>query len=120
MVLPDPSLIVTVPVMGSSFALLLIISVIGLPLGLFVLFGYLFSIFFALSLTAIVLARWLERRRLSEWGQTAVFFASLGLFVALEVLAMVPLLGWLIVAVLACGAFGALVVTEWQVYRQVA
>lgn len=103
-----------------AVALLLILSVIGLPLGLFVLFGYIFSIVFAVALTAIVLAKWLERRKLSEWGRAACFFASLGLFVALEVLSMVPLLGWLIVVVLACAAFGALMVTEWQVFRQVA
>lgn len=103
-----------------AVALLLMLSVIGLPLGLFVLFGYFFSIIFAVPLTAIVLTKWLERRKLAEWGRAAFFFASLGLFVALEVLSVVPLLGWLIVAVLACAAFGALMVTEWQVYRQVA
>ena len=101
-------------------ALLLMLSVIGLPLGLFVLFGYFFSIIFAVALTAIVFAKWLQQRKTAEWGRAGFFFTSLGLFVALKVLSMVPLLGWLLVAILVCGAFGALMVTEWKIFRQVA
>jgi cytoskeletal protein CcmA (bactofilin family) len=107
---------VVTPVVG----FLLLLSVLGIPLGLFVLFGYFFSIYFAMAVTALVLGRWIEQRKRADWSKGKFFWVGFGLFVALKILILVPVAGWLIVAALVCGAFGALMKTKWQIYRQVA
>jgi hypothetical protein len=100
-------------------ALLLFITLIGIPLGLFIFFLYLCSLFFAKVITAMVLAKWIEVKRKSQWGNVATFFASFGLFIILKLLMCIPIAGWIAVAILVCAAFGAMMVTEWKLYRKI-
>jgi cytoskeletal protein CcmA (bactofilin family) len=98
-------------------AIVLAVTVIGLPLGLFLILLFLFTVWLSPAFSAPVLAEWLQRRRNTEWGTAMVCFSSLGLFVALELLLLVPVLGWLAVAVLVCVASGAVMTTEWRLLR---
>lgn len=104
-------------VLTPVLAFVLMASVIGLPLGLFILLLFFFVVWLSPAFSAPVLAEWLQRRRNTEWGTAKVCFSSLGLFVALELLLLLPVLGWLAVAVLVCPAFGAVVTTEWRLLR---
>ena len=101
-------------------AVLLFSTIIGIPLGLLTLFLYLFSVLFAKVLTAMVLAKWIEIKRKVQWGKVATFFASFGLFIILKLLMFIPIAGWIAVAISVCAAFGAIMVTEWKLYRKVA
>ena len=98
-------------------ALLLMVSAIGLPLGLFLLLLFLFTVWLSPAFSAPVLAAWLQRRRDTEWGTVMVFLCSLGLYIALELLLLIPVLGWLAVAVLVCVSFGAVMTAEWRLLR---
>jgi hypothetical protein len=101
-------------------ALVFFLTIIGIPLGLFIFFLYLFSAFIAKVLTAMVLAKWIEIKRKVRWGKIASFFASFGLFIILKLLMFIPIVGWIAVAIFVCAAFGAIMVTEWKLFRKVA
>lgn len=96
---------------------LLMISLLGLPLGIFLLALYIFSFVFALPLSALVLARWIERRRDAEWGKGALFGAAFVVLVCLKVLSMIPVAGWLVLTLFICAAFGSLMSAKWSIAR---
>ncbi|MCP3678605.1 MAG: hypothetical protein GY721_13790 [Deltaproteobacteria bacterium] len=101
-------------------ALLFFLTIIGIPLGLFIFILYLFSLFFAKVLTAIVLAKWIEIKRNVQWGKVTTFFTSVGLFIILKLLMFIPIAGWIALAIIVCAAFGAIMATDWKLYRKVA
>lgn len=104
-------------VLTPILAIVLAVSVIGFPLGLFIFLLFLFTVWLSPAFSAPVLAEWLQRRRNAEWGTAMTCFSSLGLFVALELLLLVPVLGWLAVAIPVCVAFGAVMTAEWRLLR---
>jgi cytoskeletal protein CcmA (bactofilin family) len=95
--------------------LLLMITLIGLPLGLFFAFLYGFSLLFAAPLTAATLVRWLELRRDAQWSRGKIVLVGLVLFVAIKLLLFIPVVGWLLVLIPVCAAFGALLTADWLV-----
>ena len=96
---------------------LLMVSLLGLPLGIFLLVVYIFSFVFASPLSALVLARWIERRREAEWGKGVLFGVAFGVLVCLKVLSLIPVAGWLVLALFICAAFGSLLSAKWSVAR---
>ncbi len=94
--------------------ILLCITIIGAPVGIFLLFMYIVSIYIAILFTSVVLAKWIEIKRKTEWRNSTFFLVSLGLFILLKLLMFVPILGWFTVIILACAAFGALLSTKWE------
>jgi hypothetical protein len=89
-------------------ALLLMVSLIGLPLGLMVLGFYLLSVYLAPILTAMVLAQWTNRKGKYQWNKGILLGVSALFFLVLHFLAWVPFLGSVIVKLLACVVMGAL------------
>ncbi len=87
---------------------LLLITVIGIPFGLFGLFFYLFTLVFAPALTATVGANALEQYRQLSWSKGQRILVAIGLLAALRLIAWIPLIGWLAVFVLVAVAFGCL------------
>jgi cytoskeletal protein CcmA (bactofilin family) len=94
-------------------ALLLMISLIALPLGLFLAFLYLFALLFAVPLSAATLVRWLEARRSAQWSRGKLALLGLALLLVLKLLLFIPVVGWLLVAILVCAAYGALLTADW-------
>lgn len=89
-------------------AVLLFVTVVGIPVGLIVLLLY--GLFFALAniITALVAAHWVERRRKYNWRPVQMMFAALGLLILLKILGFVPFLGWVVKIALIFTAFGAI------------
>jgi cytoskeletal protein CcmA (bactofilin family) len=99
-------------------ALLLMITLIGFPLGVFLIFLYFFSLFFAAPLTAATLVRWLELRRNAQWSRGKIALLGLVLFVVLKLLLLIPVVGWFLVLIPVCAAFGALLAADWLWLRR--
>ncbi len=88
---------------------LLMITVIGIPLGLFALFLYLFSVLFALTLSAVMLTYQIRDKYQYDWSKGKLILVSLGLFVVLRLLSFVPLLGIILVSVVVGACYGAMI-----------
>ncbi|MDD5025804.1 MAG: hypothetical protein PHH13_00325 [Candidatus Peribacteraceae bacterium] len=108
--------VVIIPVVG----ILLLISVIGIPLGLLTFVAYGFMLFFLKPMTAIVAARWLEVHYQRNWGRWMAFIVSVGCFIIIKLLGLIPFLGWIAVSVAALIALGAITVTKWEKFKKVA
>jgi hypothetical protein len=95
-------------------ALVCFITVIGAPLGFFILCLYGFSLYFAASVAALVLAKWIEARRAGSWGKPFFFLVSLLLFIILKLLLFIPAVGWIAAGIFICAAFGAIVESRFR------
>ena len=95
------------------------ITIIGIPIGLFLGVMYVFSLFFAKALTGILLAKWIELRRQKKWGTFRFFITSVGVYALLRIVSLIPIIGTFIVIILMLMMFGALGHTEYQKYKKV-
>ena len=91
--------------------ILLFITVIGIPFGLFALFFYLFSLLFAHTLTAVVGACALERYQGYSWTKGQRILAAIGILLGLKLIAWAPFVGFLASLIIVSIAFGSIVKT---------
>ncbi|HEY0678850.1 MAG TPA: hypothetical protein VGD17_11225 [Chitinophagaceae bacterium] len=85
------------------------ITVIGMPVGLILLFSLIILLLLSSVIVSVVMANWWNGRSrsdLSYWGLVLIAF---GFFVILKIVSLTPFLGWAIAAILTCVAFGAIV-----------
>ena len=93
-----------------SIIILLFVSLIGIPLALFVTFAYLSLIFFSQSITSFIIAQWLNHKYDLKQGKVQVFLVALGVYIIMYLLKFIPIIGVLIGLVLTYIAFGALII----------
>ncbi|MBI5794645.1 hypothetical protein HZA87_06245 [Candidatus Uhrbacteria bacterium] len=99
--------------------LIFFLTIIGIPLGLLLMTGYVFSVAFSKPLTAIVLAKWMEGSRGKPLHGVLVFLLSVGILIILKLLIVVPFLGWVLMLVAVCGAFGAVAMTKFEKFKKI-
>ena len=95
------------------------ITIVGIPIGLFLGVLYIFSLVFAKALTAILLTEWIQVRYQKKWKTFFFFLASVGVYVVLRVVSLVPVVGSITVVVLMLMMFGALGHTELEKFKKV-
>jgi hypothetical protein len=100
-------------------AFLLFITIIGLPLGLLAVAAYVFTLLFAAPLTSVVLAYWLAVYTKRDWGRWSFIGVSIGLFIVLKLVGIVPVLGWLVKAVAILFAIGALLTVKMNKVKKI-
>jgi hypothetical protein len=100
-------------------SLLLAASVIGLPLG--ILFGcfYGLSLLFASVTAAFVMALWVEKKADALWSRPKLFLAAFTIFLVLKFLMLVPFVGWLAAFIFYSLIFGAMVICDVKLFRQI-
>ncbi len=89
--------------------LALLISTIGLPIGLFAGALYVFGLFFTGSVTALFLSHLLNSQMQMEANNVRLFFMALGVYVVTMVVGLVPGLSFIIWLGLGLLAWGALI-----------
>ncbi len=100
-------------------ALLLMITIFGFPLGLFLLFYYLFSFAFIGPVSALLLANLAKQYYGKDWGRGMLFLVAIGFYIALKLLNLIPIIGWLAKLLLYAMIFGALCVTKLTKAREI-
>ncbi|MDD5103838.1 MAG: polymer-forming cytoskeletal protein [Candidatus Peribacteraceae bacterium] len=100
-------------------AFLFLISIIGIPIALFIGTMYSFAIVFAKPVTAIVLTRTVEMRRGYKWGKPMIMLVSVLFYIALKIVSLIPVVGWMICLVTILFAYGAVVATKWSKIQKV-
>jgi hypothetical protein len=86
----------------------LFITVIGIPVGLIVGTFYVILAALATIITALVGAYWFQQSRRQAWQPAQLALVALGLFILLQILGMIPFVGWVGKIALAMIAFGAI------------
>ncbi len=92
------------------------VTLIGIPLAMVGAALYAFTIYASGVFAAMVAARWLEQRHAKRWGSLKVYFVSLGLFVVLQLLWFVPVLGWIVRCVVKVFAIGAVMLAKGDLW----
>lgn len=100
-------------------AFLFFVSIIGIPIALFIGCLYAFAIVFANPITAIVLTRTVELRRGAKWGKPMIILVSVLFYLALKIVHLIPIIGWMIGIVTVLFAYGAVMATEWNKWTKV-
>jgi hypothetical protein len=105
-------------------AVIAFITVIGVPIGVLLVFGYITLIILAAVITSVAVAHWFNNRNNYHWNYWRLLFAAFGIFILLKLLLSVPFIGWLLIILLTCMAFGGILLNiNWKrkqlVYTQV-
>lgn len=106
---------ILLPVVG----VLLCITFIGLPLGLFTLMIYGFSFVFAIPTSAVVMATCWERKKEKKWGNWKFFGASILIFLILKIVVLIPVLGCLLVGFIVASVFGAVITEKMKIAKEI-
>lgn len=102
---------ITVPVA----ALVAFVSLIGIPLGIFMVAVYIFLILLATIITSVVAANWYNKRTGKNWGNWQIIFSAFGIFVILKMISLIPFAGWIIMVFLVCISFGGMLLNiNWK------
>jgi cytoskeletal protein CcmA (bactofilin family) len=99
-------------------ALLLLITIIGIPLGVLTIAILILSMIFAKTLTAAILALWLLKRSNKQWMGWRLWLVAVAAYIALRLVVVIPVIGWLISALIVCATFGSLLHFKWTLFRQ--
>jgi hypothetical protein len=90
-------------------SLLLVITVVGIPVDIFGMVFYLFTILMAHIITSLVIATWYDYQYQRHWTKSGKVFVVLAVFIALKLSLLVPFASWLISLGLILLAFGAII-----------
>jgi hypothetical protein len=92
-----------------AISVLLLITIIGIPAGIFAMFFYLFTLVMAHIITSLVIANWYKNQYHRSWTKIRTVLVALAVFIALKLILLVPFAGWLISLALVILAFGAII-----------
>ncbi len=91
------------------------VTVIGLPIGIILLFSYVMLILLATVITSVVAANWLNNVGNLNQKFWKIVFSALAIFILLKILTYTPFLGWLIMGLLAFISFGSILLNvNWH------
>lgn len=96
-------------------AVVAFVTIIGVPVGLFLIFSYIALILLATIITSVMVANWFNNRNNYKWNYWHLVFASFGIFVVLKLVSFTPFVGWLIMILLVCISFGGILINvNWR------
>jgi len=100
-------------------AIIAFVTIIGVPVGLLLLFGYIVLILLATVITSDVAANWFNNRLNKNWNFWAISFVAFGIFIILKLISFTPFVGWLIMILVVCMAFGSILMNvNWKGKRK--
>jgi len=65
----------------------------------------------------MVLARWFDRRFDRPWGTWMFILASVVFYILLRLLGYIPIIGWLLCAVVVLAGLGAFITAKWKLLK---
>jgi hypothetical protein len=85
------------------------ITIIGIPVGVLMLVGYLTVVLLGTVIVSLLAANWInETQYNSLWSGRRIVFVAFGIFIFLKLASLTPLIGPLIMLLLVCMAFGGI------------
>lgn len=105
---------ITVPIA----AVIAFVTIIAVPIGLLLVFGYVAAILLATVITSIVVANWLNNRFYRNWQYWHLSFSAFGLFIVFKLITLMPAIGWLIMLIFVFISFGSILLNiNWKLKR---
>jgi len=96
-------------------AVVAFITIIGVPIGLLLVFGYITLILLASIIISVIIANWFNNRFDKKWSYWQMTFSAFGIFVLIKLVSVTPFVGWLIMILLACISFGSILINvNWK------
>lgn len=91
------------------------ITIIGVPVGLLLVFSYITLLLLSTIITSIITANWFNNRNSYEWNYRRIAFTSFGIFILLKLISLIPFAGWLILILMVCISFGSILINvNWR------
>jgi hypothetical protein len=98
---------------------MLFLTLVGIPLAFLAIAMYVFTLFFSVPLTAMIVAKWIESTYKQKWNKPFFFGVSFGLFIILKLLGFIPILGWIAKGILIMMGLGALLATKTMKLKKI-
>jgi hypothetical protein len=96
-------------------AVIAFFTIVGVPLGLLLVVGYITMLLLATVIISVVAANWFNNHNNHRWQYWQLVFAAFGLFIVLKVLQAAPFVGWLLIFIMACVSFGGILLNvNWN------
>lgn len=94
-------------------------TIIGVPVGLLLIIGYIILLLLATIITAVVAANWFNSRNNYKWKYWHIVFVAFGIFILLKIISSAPFVGWLAIILLVCISFGGILLNiNWKSKRK--
>jgi Predicted polymerase, most proteins contain PALM domain, HD hydrolase domain and Zn-ribbon domain len=91
------------------------LTIIGVPVGIILLITFIILFLLATVVTSVVIANWWQVRTGRSRRYWPLVLMAFAIFIVLKIVSIIPVLGWIVMAVLACIAYGALVLAvRWR------
>ena len=99
-------------------AVIAFITIIGVPVGLLLLFSYVTLILLATVIISVVTANWFNNRFDKHWKLWRISLTAFLAFILLKLVFMIPFAGWITMILMSCMAFGGILVNvNWKKKR---
>ena len=98
--------------------LLALVTIIGIPVGLFSMATYGLTLGFAHVFTALLITYWWQAYQFQKWKKGQVILVASGIFVALKLISWIPIVGWLISFMAIAITFGAILMELLRTKRE--
>jgi hypothetical protein len=95
------------------------LTIVGIPLAVVAALLYAVSLMLAKAMTSVLAVRFVQLRGGYKWGPWAIFGLSIAAYLALKLIMIIPVLGWLVCFVVTSMAFGAILMTKWEKAKKV-
>ncbi len=96
-------------------AVIAFVTLIGVPVGLLLLLGYIILALLATVITSVVTANWYNNRSVQGWNRQRLVWAAFVFFILIKLLSSIPFFGGLLTGVLVCIAFGSIILLfNWR------
>ena len=87
---------------------LLCITVIGIPAGILLLALYVITILLSHVFSSIVFAYWIKHKYNKQWNNLTTIFISVGIYILLKLILIIPFIGFIATILLIALALGAI------------
>jgi len=85
------------------------LTILAIPVAILLLIGYITIILLGTIIVAVMIAHWINNTYYqSQWSSVRIVLTSFGIFVFLKLASLTPVIGPLIMLLLACMAFGGI------------
>lgn len=89
------------------------LSLVGIPAGLILLGFYLAIVFFAATISSLLIAYWIQWKNKYKWPFWKLILVAFGIFICLKLISLIPFLGWFAMLAVALICFGAIMKSFW-------